>query len=102
MAKVFNECERRTAEKGVDFYDMTKKLQQELVEEIVQELVDELAEQAEEAQAKFEMGVVQDDTDANGNDAAATGDDPGGAEPPNDKVPNPGKPSAPVSSVKAA
>ena len=95
MAKVFNECERRATEKGVDFYDMTKKLQQELVEEIVQELVDELAEQAEEAQAKFEMGVVQDD-------AAATGDDPGGAEPPNDKVPNPGKPSAPVSSVKAA
>jgi hypothetical protein len=73
MSYVFSECEERAAEKGLDFYGLTRVKQQELIDQVVQELVEEIEASAEQMQPRPALGVAGDGTGAGEGDSAPNG-----------------------------
>lgn len=78
--RVYDECEQRAMEKGVDFYAMARAEQRAMIDEVVAEIVAELDAQAEAMAPRVTLGVGEPSADPQ----------PGEGDPGRNAPPSPG------------
>lgn len=78
--RVYDECEQRAMEKGVDFYEIARAEQRAMIDEVVAEIVDELDAQAEAMAPRVTLGVGDPSADPQ----------PGEGDPGRNAPPSPG------------
>lgn len=70
---IYNEAEARSAEKGLEFYKMTRKLQREVIDGIVQEIIAELDDQSADAMDRAKLGLANEDPSGDGDGGDSDG-----------------------------
>lgn len=72
---IYDEAEARMLEKGLSFYDLTRRKQREVLDEIIAELIAKIDGQADEPMPRLRTGTEEEEDDDEGSAAPGEGDE---------------------------